>query len=228
MPRASHLFRLLQRLGWFYSVMLLVAFVAVGGVAGLAEEAIEQDTRAVNERILLAIHAQAHPVGDALALACAAIGSLAGILFTGALFGVWLATKQRWLDVVTLTAALIGGAALTFALKASYQYARPELFPRLTHELTYSFPSGHASMSMCLYGFLGGWLIAQAPRERWRWAVGAAAFGFAVLIGLSRLYLGVHWPTDVLAGQAIAVGWLAVCLAGRHWIHRRGFFAPPA
>lgn len=212
---------LLEKLGWFYCATLGTSAVALWAFVEVAEEAIEHETLSLNRAILLAIHQHASPAGDALALALAAIGSLWGIMFVGALFGLWLCRRGRILDAATLLAALTGGAVLTFVLKAAYQQARPEIFPRLVQETTFSFPSGHASMSLCLYGFIGCWLIAQEPRALWRWGAASLCLGLAGLIGLSRLYLGVHWPTDVLAGVMIAVFWLTMCLAGRRWLSRR-------
>lgn len=217
----SRLWALLRKLGWFYGITLALSAIALWAFTEVAEEAIEHETLALNRRILLTIHDHSHPVGDAAALALAEIGSLVGIGLVGAVFAGWLYRRGRLLDMLALVATLTGGAVLTFVLKAAYRHARPDLFPRLVDEVTYSFPSGHASMSLCLYGFIGGWLIFQGPREPWRWAVAALCFGFAVAIGLSRLYLGVHWPTDVVAGWAIAAFWLTVCLAGRKWLAGR-------
>jgi undecaprenyl-diphosphatase len=223
----SRLWALIRKLGWFYGITLALSAIALWAFTEVAEEAIEHETLALNRRILLAIHGHVNPLGDAAALALAEIGSLVGIMLVGAVFAGWLYRRGRLLDVLTLVATLSGGAVLTFVLKSAYRHARPDLFPRLVDEVTYSFPSGHASMSLCLYGFIGGWLIAQGPREPWRWGVGALCLGFALAIGLSRLYLGVHWPTDVVAGWAIAAFWLAVCLAGREWLARRWASAAP-
>lgn len=209
---------LLQKLGWFYGLTLLLSGAALWSFFEIAEEAVEHETRAVNIRILEAFHAHAHPIGDHVAIAMAAIGSIPGIAVGGLLFGLWLYHRNRLLDLATLFAALLGVGALTFLLKSTYRHARPDVFPQLVEQMGYSFPSAHASLSLALYGFVGGWLIVHGPRQPWRWAVGLACFAFAAAIGLSRLYLGVHWPTDMLAGQAIAAFWLAVCLAGRRWL----------
>lgn len=219
---------LLKKLGWFYAITLALSASALWAFTEVAEEAIEQETIALNRRVLFAIQDHVNPLGDALALALAAVGSLTGIGLVGVAFAVWLYRRGRLLDAATLVATLAGGAVLTFVLKAAYRHARPDLFPRLVDEVTYSFPSGHASMALCLYGFIGGWLIAQAPREPSRWLFGALCLAFALAIGLSRLYLGVHWPTDVAAGWAIAMFWLAVCMGGRRWLSGRWAPSPQA
>lgn len=219
MPRLITAFQArLAKLGWFYAIALAISAGSLWAFLEVADEALEYETLALNQAILLWIHGYAHPATDSLALALAAIGSLWGILAVGGLAGIWFYRKQRLMDLMTLVVALSGTAILTFVLKSAFHQARPNLFPRLVEEVTYSFPSGHASMSLCLYGFIGGWLVAQAPTERWRWALGGLCVAFAGLIGLSRMYLGVHWPTDVLAGFIIAVFWLVVCIIGRQWL----------
>jgi membrane-associated phospholipid phosphatase len=106
-----------------------------------------------------------------------------------------------------LTAAPIGAEILDQFLKAIFHRARPEAFFGFPQPENYSFPSGHAFASACFYCALAATLSAGSARKAVYWAGGVAA---SLLIGLSRVYLGVHYPTDVLAGYAAAVVWLPV------------------
>lgn len=211
----------LARLGRFYALTLLVSAGLLRAFAEVAEHALSAPTQAVNAQILLAIHAYASAPLDALALACAAIGSAWGILLASTAFGAWLVRRGHRVDAATLGVAIAGGGVLTLALKRAFQQARPALWDKLVSESSFSFPSGHASLSLCLYGFIASWLVAQAPSELRRWVAAAALVSFALLIGVSRMYLGVHWPTDVAAGWIVAVFWLVVCLIGRRYLMRR-------
>ncbi|MNX90434.1 PAP2 superfamily protein [compost metagenome] len=76
-------------------------------------------------------------------------------------------------------------------------------------------------MSVCFFGFLAYWTVAQGPREPWRWLVAIGCLLLTGLISLSRLYLAVHWPSDIVAGALVGFFWLACCLAGRRWVLTR-------
>ncbi|RZA18035.1 MAG: phosphatase PAP2 family protein [Lysobacteraceae bacterium] len=99
--------------------------------------------------------------------------------------------------------ALIGSALLNLAAKQLFARARPSLWESIAPESTWSFPSGHAMGSMTLAMVL----VLLAWRTRWRWWVALPAAGFVAMVGLSRVYLGVHYPSDILAGWAVATGW---------------------
>ena len=75
-------------------------------------------------------------------------------------------------------------------------------------------------MSFAVWGFFAWWIVSIRPREKWRWVVAALGLTIALLVALSRLYLGVHWPTDVVAGMLIAFSWIGVCAMGQRWLTR--------
>jgi undecaprenyl-diphosphatase len=110
---------------------------------------------------------------------------------------------------------------LNVAAKHYFGRARPDLWLSLAPETSFSFPSGHAMGSMTLAAAL----VALAWHTRWRWPVLVVAIAFALLVGLSRVYLGVHFPSDILAGWTAAVAWTfgtyAVVFRGtlRPWRH---------
>jgi len=112
----------------------------------------------------------------------------------------WLAWRGRRRDAVWLAALMAGGTLLNLALKQLFSAPRPDLLPHLDIVASYSFPSGHAAGNMMLFGALA---LLAARRSVW------LAAGLMIgLIGISRVWLGVHWPTDVLAGWIEGLGWL--------------------
>ncbi len=132
------------------------------------------------------------------------------MFFVPASLLVPLLLKRRGLGryAVELLLSMGGGLALNELLKTWFHRPRPA--SALVYQYGLSFPSGHAMMSMAYYGCLA-WLVVQ---HTGRWAVGVALVAFAVLVGLSRVYLHVHYPTDVLAGFAGGAAWLVLLRTG--------------
>jgi undecaprenyl-diphosphatase len=119
-----------------------------------------------------------------------------------------------------------GGVLISETMKALYARARPDLVPHAAEVYSASFPSGHSMMSAVVYLTLGA-LVArtQANRAVKRYIVTLAVI-LAILVGLSRIYLGVHWPTDVLAGWALGGAWALVCWFVMTWLQSRGEVEP--
>jgi undecaprenyl-diphosphatase len=133
------------------------------------------------------------------------------IVIISALFLV--ATRHRFSAFLLLVASA-GGLVLNGILKSSFDRPRPRLFEWLTNPSSSSFPSGHAMGSAIVY-FTVAYLIARLEKRRWMRAVTIiASLLLVLLISVSRLYLGVHYPSDVLAGMIIALGWAGFCVAG--------------
>jgi undecaprenyl-diphosphatase len=145
------------------------------------------------------------------ARAITVLGSVTGLAVVVASGLAWLAVRRRWRAALFLGVAT-GGAALAIALlKQHFMRTRPEVVPHLVEEGSWSFPSGHALGSAAIYVTLS---VVIAARWRTRWgqmALIAAAFLLSFLIGVSRIYLGVHYPTDVLAGWSAGTAWAIVC-----------------
>lgn len=124
---------------------------------------------------------------------------------------IWLVLKQRWRAALVTGVTIASAQSFTFFLKNHFVRGRPTLVDHLVAVSSWSFPSGHASMSSVVYVMLGV-LIATGLIRRWQqFAIVAGAFLLSFLIGLSRIYLGVHYPTDVLAGWS---GGLALAIVG--------------
>lgn len=115
----------------------------------------------------------------------------------------------------TLPIAVFGAALIIQGVKLVFRRPRPSLFHPLLHETGYSFPSGHSLIAVVVYGLLGYFLMHVFRHHAAKVAVAICTAALVVLIGLSRVYVGVHYPTDVLAGWTGGIPWLITCF----WIH---------
>ena len=143
-------------------------------------------------------------------------------------FVVWrLATAGRQHAAILFAVAAAGGEALDYVLKLLFHRTRPVVFFGLTEPRTYSFPSGHSMLSACFFGVLAALVTMRMASYAQKLAVWAAAAAATLLIGVSRVYLGVHYPSDVLAGYAAAVIWVFSVRAGYAvWLRRRAAAGP--
>jgi undecaprenyl-diphosphatase len=198
--------------------------------AWLAHGALRGEAAAFDAAVRNAVHAWATP-GLTFAMLCATqLGSAPFLLVVGAL-AIWrLAAAGRKHAALLLGVAALGGEALDQILKLCFHRPRPEAFFGLTVPPTYSFPSGHALTATCFYGVLAALLAARMRPVAAKAGLWALAAALVALIGLSRVYMGVHYPSDVLAGYAAAVVWVAAVRAGYGvWLRRgRRVTAPPA
>ena len=140
-----------------------------------------------------------------------------GVAALGVAYFVPRARPKATLLAVTLA----GGGAIIGGIKARFARERPSLVEALAKEGTFSFPSGHSFISLCFYGVLAFWWIRSRPDLVRRTVVGTASASWILLIGSSRVYLGVHYPSDVLAGYAAAIPWLTACLTAYHQYEKR-------
>jgi membrane-associated phospholipid phosphatase len=172
----------------------------------LFEEVWEKETFSFDKTLLLGIRQWANPVLDSLMLKITHLGDPGFIIGVVLASLIWLWWKQCYLQAKMFAVACLGALILNQGLKLLFAKARPVLWQQLITETSFSFPSGHALGSIVIYGFLAYLLATQLPRfSRW---IYVASIGVIAAIGFSRLYLGVHWPTDVLAGYAVGFLWL--------------------
>jgi undecaprenyl-diphosphatase len=210
--------RLVEIVGSFYTLALLVAAGALWLFGELADEVMAEEFAELNRSILLWIHSFANPTFESMAHTLSWIGSVYGVvIIVGFTLAQWL-KRKRFIDAGALLMTVIGSVSLTIVLKQVFRQIRPQVFPPLAIERSFSFPSGHTLTSFCLWGFLACWIVIQNPKEPWRWFVAILCLGFAAMVAASRMYLGVHWPTDVTAGILIATFWVAVCVTGQRWL----------
>jgi undecaprenyl-diphosphatase len=127
-----------------------------------------------------------------------------------------LSRKRLTSELELLLLAAIGAQILTFGLKLGFERERPFFPDPLATESTYSFPSGHASVSLAVYGTIGYIAARHATTRGRQILILAAAAGLILLIGFSRLYLGVHYLSDVIAGFSLGLAWVALCVVLLH------------
>ncbi|AYD01595.1 phosphatase PAP2 family protein [Neorhizobium sp. NCHU2750] len=209
----------------------LITFAAVaGGVLAflaLTGEVIEGDTHAFDEEILLSLRQTAdlalpiapswvtHAMGDITALGGVTVLSLMTVLSVVYLF----LARQRAIAIF-MALSIIGGWLVSSALKLGVARPRPDIVPHLVEVHDLSFPSGHAMLSAVTYLTLAALLSRAEQYRATRIFLMAAGIFLTLIIGLSRLYLGVHYPTDVLGGWCAGAVWAAGC-----WLVARRFIA---
>lgn len=176
------------------------------GFGLIAEDVLTKQIFAWDITWLETLHRSATPIWDKFMLVMTNIGDvkiLSGLVAFG-LLALWFNGKTR--DMIFLITALFGAAAINIVLKLEFHRARPHLWNWLTPENGFGFPSGHTMGSVAVASAL----IVLAWNTRWRYAVLISGTVFAVLVSLSRVYLGVHYPSDVLAGWAVSITWVTL------------------
>jgi undecaprenyl-diphosphatase len=138
----------------------------------------------------------------------------------GAVAYLLMARKEA--TALLVIAAVVGGMMLSTALKLGFERPRPDLVPAGARVYTASFPSGHAMLSAVTYLTLGALLARVERRRRTKAFLLATAVAVVLLVGVSRVYLGVHWPSDVLAGWCVGAAWAALCWFVALQLQRRG------
>jgi undecaprenyl-diphosphatase len=155
-----------------------------------------------------------------LMLVVSAANGIAATALWSAIFAAFLARIRDWYWLLTLAIATIGGAAINVMLKTAYERARPHFEDPIVTLGTYSFPSGHTAAATIFYGTLAAFLVTRYRRPRMRTAIVLGAVGMVVLVALSRMYLGAHYLSDVVAAAASSTFWLVLCLSGVHALVR--------
>lgn len=191
------------------TVGLVVCLIVLLGTSWLFQEVLEKEAFGIDTTVLLWLHQWSNPVLDTVMLKITALGNPEFVVVVFVFSLGWLWWKRRRLEAKVFAIACLGALILNQGLKLCFAKPRPQLWTHLIAESSYSFPSGHALGSLVLYGFLAYILAVQFPKSA-PWIYGAGALIIAA-IGFSRLYLGVHWPTDVAAGYAVGFLWLMVC-----------------
>ena len=203
-------------LGLHLTVGLLVSLAALWLFAGITEDVVHHDPLTVFD-IALAHQFRTHatPLGDRLFYAITRLGTPIALGGLCAAVAGTLAWRRHWLAFWGWIAAFGGGSVIDWTLKHVIRRPRPPYAEAYYVEHSFSFPSGHATMSLVAFGMLAYLLIAFWARgARARVAVAVVAVVLIALVGFSRLYLGVHYFSDVVGGYAAATVWLAACASG--------------
>ncbi|MBN3886535.1 MAG: phosphatase PAP2 family protein [Nostoc sp.] len=185
---------------------LLILFV----LAQLAEEVLERDAFTFDTTFLLWLHQFANPNLDNLMLFITNLGNPRTVVIVAGATVLLLWWQRYREEAKFFVLACLGGLILNTGLKLFFSKPRPELWHRLISEKSFSFPSGHALGSMVLYGFIAYELATHYPL--FTKVIYSLTVILIAAIGISRLYLGVHWPTDIIAGYGVGFLWLMICI----------------
>ena len=230
--RLGRVFTTATHLGLFEIRTLLILLAVAGsawGFASIAEEVGAGETRGFDERVLLFMRVPGDPndpVGPRwFEEACrdvTALGGLVVLLLLTISSAVYLLMARRPRMAILVVVSVLGAQLLSSALKYGFERPRPELVPHEAYVYTASFPSGHSVMSAATYLTLAALLAQVQPHRRLKAFILGLAIAIVVLVGLSRVYLGVHWPTDVLAGWTVGAGWAALVWLASRILQRLG------
>jgi undecaprenyl-diphosphatase len=198
-------------------------FIAIAG------EVMEGETTAWDRRLLLALRNAADPAMpwgppwvQEMARDFTALGGVAVLtLMTLVVIGYLVLAGKRH-AAIAVFAAVASGLIVSTLLKLGFDRARPDLVPHGSVVYTSSFPSGHSMMAAVTYLTLGALLARVEASIRMKTYLLSVAVILTVLVGVSRVYLGVHWPTDVAAGWAVGAAWALACSLVMRRLQRRG------
>lgn len=211
---------------------LAILIVLAGGIwvfVSLADLVSGGATESLDLAILLAMRSTSDltdPIGptwiEGTVRDFTALGSLAVLLLITLLAALYLLLRGRARAALFLIVAILGAWTLNSLLKLGFDRPRPDLIPHITRVSSASFPSGHAMTAAATYLTLGALLARLEQRFRVKLFLYSSAILITVIVGASRVYLGVHWPTDVLAGWAGGAAWAALCWLAAYFLQWRG------
>jgi undecaprenyl-diphosphatase len=210
-------------------LVLAIGTASLWGFIEIADEVFEGDTQALDRWTLELMRDPrdpSEPIGprwvEEMARDATALGGLAWLSFTVLVIAVYLWLMDKVHMMWFMLAATVSGTAVSFGLKAIYDRPRPDIVPHLVHVHSSSFPSGHSMISAIVYLTLGSLLAAVMPNLKLRAYVLAVGILLSIFVGVSRVYLGVHYPTDVLAGWLAGLVWSLACWLVARWLQIHG------
>lgn len=210
-------------------VLLLLVFAGTWAFVEVADEVRENDTQAIDRQVILAMREPddlSDPIGppwvEEIGRDFTALGGNGYLtLLTLAVVG-YLYLDKKPHAAVFVVVAVGGGVLLSTFLKELFDRPRPDLVPHGSLTYTTSFPSGHSMLAAVTYLTLGALLARLTSRRVIKVYLLGVAVVFTLLVGVSRVYLGVHWPTDVLAGWSAGAAWATLCWTVARFLQRRG------
>lgn len=227
-----HLVRLVARISGVERTTLITLIIAASvllGFAKLADAVGEGGTRAFDEWLLVSLRTPgnlADPIGpkwfEEMMRDFTALGSTGVLTVMVLTIAGFLAMTRKGYAALFVLASVIGGVLISQTMKWAYARPRPELVPHGAEVYTASFPSGHSMMAAVVYLTLGALLARTQVDRAVKIYILAVAVIVTVLVGVSRVYLGVHWPTDVLAGWSLGAAWALTCWLVMTWLQSRG------
>lgn len=233
-PRTRRLLRRLVDIDLLALIAVLAAALGLWGFLEVVDEVVEGEARVVDERILLAFREPGDPddpLGpiwlEGMVRDVTSLGGIAVLVLATAIVAGMLVLQRRRRSLLLLLAATSGAGLLSLLLKTWYARPRPELVAHLMPEHSPSFPSGHALAASAVYLTLGALVARFVAGTASKLYVLAVALLLSVLVGISRLYLGVHYPTDVVAGWCVGLSWAMLCWLAARFLQRRGAVESP-
>ena len=215
---------------------LAVALIAAGAIWGfvsLAGEVVEGDTTGFDTEILLSMRAPgdlSDPLGppwlEELGRDMTALGGTGILVMITVFVALYLFFAGKRRSMWLVLAAIGSGQLMDRILKMGFDRPRPDLVPHGSYVYTASFPSGHSMMSAIVYLTLATLVARVEPRRRVRAYLITCACVLTILVGISRVYLGVHWPSDVLAGWTAGAAWALGWWLVAQWLETRGAVEP--
>ncbi len=196
--------RFLRRHGWRILILFAGVLLPLWILAALAEDLRESEVFFFDAPMLAAAHRLASPAMDGFFMLVSKLGYSWGVIPLDIGLFAWLAWRRRHRDSLFFGLAVLGSLLLNIAAKQQFSRLRPQLWLSVAPETSFSFPSGHAMGSATLAVAL----CFLAWPTRWRWPVLWASALFVLLVGFSRIYLGVHYPSDIVGGWAAGTAWV--------------------
>lgn len=192
--------RTLRQIILAFIILLVPVFV----FSYIAHQVHEGDTLALDSRILLGIYHRSTPILNEIVLVTTNFGGVLGVIGLGSIaVGIYM-WQQKWIACAQIIAGIGGAGLINFFLKLLFARDRPELWQQLINETNYSFPSGHAMLSSALAFSL----VVVLWQTKARWVAFVLATIYVIWIGFTRMYLGVHYPTDIIAGWCVSAAWV--------------------
>lgn len=223
---------MLDWLGARVSLVLIVALVLVLSMwtfIEIADAVKEGHTQRFDEWAVRSLRKPSdpnEPIGPAwvgeVARDITALGGVAVLTLVIAAVAGFLALREKYHAMWLVLGATTSGLCVSSALKHVYQRPRPNLVAHLSQVYTTSFPSGHSMLSAVVYLTLGALLASFVRQRRLKFYFIAVAMAVTGLVGISRVFMGVHYPTDVLAGWSAGLAWALVCWLVSRYLQRRG------
>lgn len=202
-------------LGLHLTVGTLVLIGAAWLFGGIAEDVVTGDPLTiVDKQLAIWFYNHTTPALNRAMIAITALGSMPAISGLALLTFFVLLWRRYWYWLLALLLTIPGGTLLNLLLKSAFARQRPSFENPIMTLTGHSFPSGHTMMATLLYGLLAVFAVLDLKAWRWRVLVVLMAWLVIVMVGFSRLYLGAHYLSDVLAAMAAGIAWLALCLTG--------------
>jgi undecaprenyl-diphosphatase len=224
-------FPLLKWIG-LHELTLLLSFVfVIGGIwmmAMLADGVADGRTQEFDLALMMSLREKGdadNPIGppwvEEMMRDFTSLGGTGILVLVVASTAIYYLIQGRYKGMAILVVAVVGAFVLSYFLKGLFDRPRPEFIPAGAYKYSASFPSGHALLAASTYLTLGGIVAQLLRRNRFKAYVLLLATFIVILVGFTRVYLGVHWPTDVLAGWVIGSVWALLWWQIVHWLRRR-------